>query len=100
MTALRRRRNGVAATLPLTNLGTSPQPGAGVGVGGRGRWAACATHHRTERTSDRARLNALAIGEDATTASRGAIMATASGTLPGLARARASLYVHTRTLTI
>ena len=90
MTALRRRRNGVAAALPLTNLGTSPQPGAGVGVGGRGRWAACATHRRTERTSDR--------GEDATTASRGAIMATASGTLPGLARARASLYVHTRTL--
>ena len=71
-----------------------PQPGAGVGrgVGGRGRWAACATHHGLKSTSDR--------GEDTTTASCGAIMAAAgvTCTLPGEARVRTSLYVHTRTL--
>ena len=75
MTALRRRRNGAAARRPLTDLGASPQPGASVGVGGRGRRAACATHHRTKRTSDR--------GEDATTASCGAIMNSLNETWGG-----------------
>ena len=91
MVVLRRRRNGAAASRPLANVVASPQPGAGVGVGGRSRWAACAAHHGLDSASDR--------GEDATTASCGAIMAAASGTLLGQARVRASLHVHTRTLT-
>ena len=84
-----RRRDGVAVGRLNFTFVASLQPGTGSGVGGKGRWAACAAPPQTQTAGGR--------GKIATVVSGGAGKATASVMPPGLARVRASLYVHTRT---
>ena len=50
---LGRRRKGVALGRRHIDRRAALQPGAGIGVGCKGSGMARATHHRTERTSDR-----------------------------------------------
>ena len=87
--ALGRRRDGVAVGLRIFTCSASLQPGTWGGVGGKGRWTAVAVPPQTESAGGR--------GKIATVSSGGTGKATASGMPPGLARVRASLYVHTRT---
>ena len=87
--ALGRRQVGVAVGLRNFICSASLQPGTGSGVGGKGRWSAIAVPPQTDSAGGR--------GKIATVVSGGAGKATASVMPPGLARVRASLYVHDRT---